>query len=112
LGALGDGMRKETRILIVASVLSFFLLWALSSHPYSYYMNLRNALLFGGGYLAYELRDQKKYLYLILLMVALFNPISPFRFEKETWGIFNIASAILLILIAWHQSKLIRGSNN
>jgi len=108
LGALGDGMRKETRILVVASVLSFFLLWALSWHRYSYYMNLRNALLFGGGYLAYELRDQKKYLYLILLMVALFNPISPFRFEKETWGIFNIASAILLISVAWGQWKVIR----
>lgn len=107
MGALGDGMKRETRILIVAAVLSFFLLWALSSHPYSYYTNLRNALFFGGGYLAYELRDQKKYLYLILLMVALFNPISPFRFKKETWGLFNIASAVFLITVAFRQYRKI-----
>ena len=72
-------MRKETRILLLTLALSFFLVWALGSHPYSYYMNLRNAILFGGGYLAYELRDQNIFLFLVVLIVALFNPISEIK---------------------------------
>ncbi len=100
-------MNKEVRILIVVSVLSFLLLWALASHPYSYYQNLRNALFFGGIYLIYELKDQKKYLYPILMIVALFNPIIPFRFIRDIWNIFNITSAFLLITIAWQQGKVI-----
>jgi hypothetical protein len=102
-------MRKETRILLLTLALSFFLVWALGSHPYSYYMNLRNAILFGGGYLAYELRDQNIFLFLVVLILALFNPISPFRFERDTWAILNIIAAVSLLSIAWKQIQLLRG---
>lgn len=76
------------------------LIGAMWSHPYGYYQFLRWAITIIGAYsayLAYEYKDNT-WAWIFGIIVVLFNPIIPFTFEKETWQIIDVATAIIIII--------------
>ena len=93
------------KILKIASVL--ILLWALADNPYAYYQILRWIIFSVAGYSAYLAYEDKEVLWAWIfgIVAILFNPISPFYFDREVWSVLNVVVAgILLVSIVKRRS--------
>lgn len=88
-------------------ILAGFLLLTLFDMPYGYYQFLRIAATAGFGYLAY-LGFKSKYRFTPLLWAAgalLFNPVFKIALKKDTWQLFDIAFALLIIASLFFETK-------
>ncbi len=73
------------------------LLFALGDNPYGYYEILRWVIAGISGYLAFIAHEQKNtsWTWIMAIIAILFNPISPFHFDRDTWQIIDLISAII-----------------
>lgn len=93
-------MKKIENITILKTISILALLFALGSHPYSYYQLLRWFTCGVSCYLAYQTSVNKKtiWVWIFVIIAILFNPIAPLYFDRDTWTILNIAAAITFII--------------
>lgn len=100
---------EHRKPFIIASLLcSVLLLLALADMPYDYYTLLRIAIAGYAGifFFIHIFQDQKNENYhnwaviTAAIVCLLFNPIAPIHFSRETWAIFDIATAGILPAIA------------
>src|SRR3990167_2561859 len=73
------------------------MLLALGNHPYSYYQFLRWATAICSFYLAYMAYTHKQsgWMWVFIVIGILFNPITPFYLNRETWQFFNMTVAVI-----------------
>ena len=78
---------------------------ALADNPYSYYQILRWVVAGTAGYSAYLAYLQKKtiWVWILAIIAILFNPISSFHFDRETWSMLNVISAIIFFISIFKQ---------
>ncbi len=105
---------KTGKNIITPSLLTSVLL-ILGAFPivdYNYYVLLRWVVCLIAIYIAYHsYKSKKNYWFWVMGIVALvFNPVSTFHFEKETWAVIDIVAAVLfgvtiLIFIPKNKDK-------
>ena len=68
-----------------------------SGWPYAYYQILRWVVAIAAGIGAYKAYEQKKtpWIWLMVGIAILFNPIAPVYLDKSTWVILDVAAAAL-----------------
>lgn len=85
----------------IASVVSVvMLLLAIPDLPYGYYILLRWVITASAAFLiwiSYKL-ERKIWLFLMVAVVILFNPITPIYLDKEAWVIIDFIVAILFLV--------------
>jgi|SRR3990167_10005113 len=76
------------------------MLGAFGDHPYSYFQFLRWATAIASFYLAYSAYNKNKtgWTWTFAIIGILFNPITPFYLERETWQVFNLVVAIIYFI--------------
>jgi len=83
---------------IIAAGLLF---WAFAKHSYNYYVVLRWVVFLVaslGVYRAYEQKDREWMFVLAHVALAIvFNPFTPLHFERSTWTIINLVSALAIL---------------
>lgn len=80
-------------------IVSVLLLVAVFDIPYGYYVLLRlvvTTLSSFGIYRSLE-KGNKPFILFFISLLILFNPLIPIHFEKETWAVIDIVSAILIL---------------
>lgn len=89
--------------LCVAMILAIFDL------PYGYYTILRFSVLLGGGYIVYMLYTidgfENLYIFILIGMIFLWNPIFPIYMEKSSWLVFNMIGAGVFGYLAYSIGK-------
>jgi hypothetical protein len=77
------------------------LLAALLPWPYGYYQFLRLVVCACAAWIAIEAYGRQRILIagLAAATALLFNPVMRVHFERETWAIFNVIGAIVLLAI-------------
>lgn len=91
----------------VKLILAGLLLLTLFDMPYGYYQFLRIAATAGFGFLAF-IGFKNKYRFTPLLWAGgalLFNPVFKVALKKDTWQLFDIAFALLLIASLFLETK-------
>jgi len=76
------------------------LLGALGDNDYGYYQFLRWAILIIGAYSAYLAYNARKnaWAWIFGIIAALFNPIIPFTFQRNTWQPIDVIVAIIFFV--------------
>lgn len=76
-----------------------FLLGSLGDHPYGYYQLLRWVVVIVAFYSAYiaSQKGSSVWMWILITLGILFNPIRPFYLERETWIIFDVLGSALLL---------------
>lgn len=74
--------------------------------PYGYYQLLRWAVSGVAAYNAYGAYQTKKqnWMFIMIGVAVLFNPIAPFFLEKQTWIVLDIVAAIIMFIF---QKKIL-----
>ena len=98
--------------VIVRLIAVVLLVLALDRHLYSYYKLLRwvvcGATVYS-GFLAME-QEKKAWVWAFGIIAVLFNPIIPFRLDRETWHIIDLIVAVILatstFIIREHEPRL------
>lgn len=95
-------MDKETiKYKNIASVASIvMLLLAIPDLPYGYYTLLRWVVTASAIFLVYVASrlENKFWLFLMVIIALLFNPIVPIHLDKETWIIIDFVVAVLFLI--------------
>ena len=96
-------MDKETiKYKNIASVISVILLLLAipAIWPYGYYILLRWIVSLSAVFLLWLAYELKKtfWLFLMGIVVILFNPIIPIHLDKETWIVIDFIVAILFLV--------------
>jgi uncharacterized membrane protein len=83
-------------VVIAAAVFCFV---AVGDLPYGFYKLLRWVVCIVGGLLAFEAVRQKRvgWAWGFGIVAVIFNPISPFSFEKELWRFLDAGAGIVLL---------------
>lgn len=76
------------------------LLIALRDNPYSYYQLLRWCVSGVSFYSVFSTNDKENtfWFWTMLIVGILFNPLIPFYFERETWAILDIITALIVLI--------------
>lgn len=66
--------------------------------PYVYYQLLRWVVMIVAGYNAYLAYESKEdvWMYVMVGVAILFNPIASIHFQKETWAILDLVTALVM----------------
>lgn len=90
---------KKRNFLSVTSIA--LLVWALTNNPYWYYQMLRWIIAGSAGYLAYIFyeEEEKKWMWVMVIIAILFNPIFPIYLSREIWTPIDIIAAVLFLVI-------------
>ena len=95
--------------VIVRLIAVVLLLLALDKHPYGYYKLLRwvvcGANVFA-GFISME-QEKKTWVWVFGIIAVLFNPIIPFRLDRDTWHVIDLIVAVILGI----STFIIRGKN-
>jgi len=85
---------------IIRIITGILLVFALADNPYFYYQILRWVVCLVSGYTAFIAYKQKKinWVWVLVILAIIFNPIIPFYFSRETWRILDIFSSIIIII--------------
>lgn len=91
-------MKNPFTILRVVAAL--LLIVAFGDHPYAYYQMLRWVVCGVTGYGAFVAYEKKNipWAWVFGITAVLFNPIMPFYMQRETWQMFDIAAALVLVV--------------
>ena len=86
-------------LIIKVIVAGMLLLAVFGRHPYSFYTLLRWVACGACAYTAFQAIESKKtgWVFIFLNGAVMLNPIAPLRFKRETWGIDDASSAVLLL---------------
>ena len=76
------------------------LLLAIPDLPYGYYTLLRWVVTASAIFLVYIASQlgKKFWLFLMIIIALLFNPIAPIHLDKETWVIIDFVVAVLFLI--------------
>ncbi len=87
---------KQNKFTILAGII--LLLAIPSIWPYSYYQILRWVVAIVAGYGAYIAHESKQnnWMFIMIGIAILFNPIAPIHFEKSTWAFLDFVTAIVM----------------
>jgi hypothetical protein len=90
--------------------LAVLLFYAAGKRSYNYYVLVRFAVCAGSVYLAFRWWRSAWFVALLFLGVAvLFNPVAPFRFQKETWSTIDLITSAAFGLTAIVYGSLATG---
>ncbi len=86
--------------LIARIIAIALLLWALDRHPYGYYKLLRFVVCGVSAYGAYFSAEIKKtgWAWIFGSIALLFNPVIPFYFKRNIWGIIDIVASVIILI--------------
>jgi uncharacterized membrane protein HdeD (DUF308 family) len=86
----------------------FFLFWALSSHPNSYFQFLRWFVSIAAAYTAYKSSTDvnKTWAWIFGIIAVVFNPIVPFYMAKDTWQLIDLIAGVIFIIKAFINKKM------
>lgn len=89
---------KQNWVAIVAGIM--LLLAIPSMWPYGYYQLLRWIVAGSAGYIAFKKyeSDSKYWMWTMIAVLILFNPLIPFHLDKEVWVVLDIISAVIFFL--------------
>ena len=75
--------------------------------PYSYYQLLRWVVSGVALFCAYSAWQQKKqnWMFMMIGLAIVFNPIAPFFLAKQTWRIFDVVAAMIMFSYSSNQGK-------
>lgn len=75
------------------------LVWALDTHPYSYYTLLRWVVCAVAAFAAYIAHSELKtgWVWVLGILAILFNPIIPVYLDRQTWAVIDILGATILL---------------
>ena len=95
---------KENWFVFVAAL---FLLGALGHWPYTYDQLLRWVVCGVGAYSAYVSYGSGRtgWAFIFGVIAVLFNPISPFYMQRETWQVLDIAAAIPFLIFPFIKKQ-------
>ena len=95
---------KDNWFVLLAIIL---LLGSLGDHPYGYYQLLRWVVAVVAFYSAYAAsqKGNSAWMWILIALGILFNPIRPFYLERETWLILDIVSAVVLTIFIIGERK-------
>lgn len=77
--------------------------------PYGYYQLLRWVVSIVGisnAYQTYKL-NSKGWMIAMIMVIILFNPISPFTFSKGTWILFDLITAFIMFAVSSEFKKIV-----
>lgn len=93
---------------LIAFICGAASLLAILPLPYSYYLSLRG-LLFGGciliGFLLKDI-ENKNWLYAIVGIAIIFNPLFPIHLTKLIWMPINLVTAIIFFKLSKIKHEL------
>ena len=107
-------LKNITISYIIGSLItSGLLIWALSDHPYSYYIILRWVVCGVAIWGVYKSIMCEKFIFSWILgaIALLFNPILRFHFSRETWAPIDIITAVVLLVSIFFIGKRTSKSN-
>ena len=89
---------KENWLAIVSGIM--LLLAVPTFWPYGYYQLLRWVVAGSAAYIAYQKYelDSKFWMWLMIAIAILFNPIVPFHLDKEVWIVVDVVVAVIFFL--------------
>ena len=92
-------MNKLNKAPIIASIVMLFL--AILPMPYGYYMLIRFVVCGTGIYVAYNAKNLNKqgWMWTMGFIALLFNPLILIPLDRATWGLVDLAVAILFIVL-------------
>jgi hypothetical protein len=81
--------------------------WGNFNLPYGYYQLLRFAVCGFGAYAAYLANQQhkKRWTWVLGIVAFIFNPFIEFRFNYDTWKIFDFVAAVIFIIASFNIKK-------
>lgn len=97
-------MPAQSMLAALASIMS---LLALARWPYAYYQFLRWLVCAAALVAVFSLPGRWRIAGVLILvpLAIIFNPLVPFRMERESWAVFNILAASALggaaVVLAW-----------
>src|SRR5262245_2300617 len=92
--------KEKWTLTVIHFLLAAFLLWGAGKRGYNFYVVLRFVVCLGSVYIAYSWR-RTWFISLIFVAVAvLFNPFTPFRFDKATWSDIDFWAAVFFAFTA------------
>ena len=73
--------------------------------PYGFYQLLKILTCITACYSASKFRDNSKWLWTMICIAILFNPIRPIKLDKELWNLLDIISGLIFIRCLKINSK-------
>jgi len=89
---------KQNWFTILAGIM--LLLAIPSIWPYGYFQILRwvvTGVAVYNSYIFYELK-KSQWMFIMIVIAILFNPIAPIFFQKQTWVILDLIASILMFV--------------
>lgn len=82
------------RLWIPQVIISLLLVLALGRHPYGYYVLLRWACCLTFAYLAFRAKNvgNERWVWILGITAALYNPILRIHLTREIWSVINVAT--------------------
>ncbi|OJI07309.1 hypothetical protein BK005_01940 [bacterium CG10_37_50] len=96
-------IKKNWYILLAVALL----LGSFGDHPYSYYQLLRWVVAIVAFYSAYiaSQKGNSIWMWVLIALGILFNPIKPFYLERETWQIMDVLGALILAIFSFSKKR-------
>jgi hypothetical protein len=96
---------KENWFTAIAGVMLLLAIPAI--WPYGYFQILRwvvTVVAIYNAYIAYELK-QNAWMFIMIAIAILFNPMAPIFLQKQTWVILDLISSILMFVFIIRVKK-------
>lgn len=96
----------------VAAAIAFLLLAVLGSWPYGFYTILRLVVCGAAIYVAYAAArtNRAPWLWIMVGVALLFNPLVPVSFERELWRVLDLIVAIVFVVLILRNLRSGEGS--
>jgi hypothetical protein len=69
-----------------------------SSLPYAYYQVMRLAVCGAACFGSFTLKQRQGWLWTMVIVAVLFNPLLPVRISRETWQVIDIVTGIIFLV--------------
>lgn len=98
-------------LIPVAAAIAFLLLAVLGSWPYGFYTMLRLVVCGAAIYVAYAAARANIALWLWVMVgiALLFNPLVPVSFERELWRLIDLIVAIVFVVLLLRNLRTVEG---
>jgi hypothetical protein len=99
--------------VVLRCVAAAFAIYATARHPYGFYVTTRWVVFVTccWGLFLSRRHIWPSFALAYVIIGAVFNPVFPFRFARDTWHNLDIAAAILLLVSLLFDHLLCRPSN-
>ncbi len=91
-------MKNNTTFALIAGIA--LLLGIPTGWPYVYYQLLRWLVAIVGGVYVYQSYNEKEngWMWVMIAITVLFNPIAPVYLAKETWVLVDFVAAVVMFV--------------